>query len=141
VDRFNDFSVSAYAGAGDVRMMMLHRSTTEESIRLFFQDVYHMLVKILMNPFYRKGSRIVDLRLERAIKEVARLRLVPNGVYYYQHELIRLYALVVKYGGFFNLGETKNGGQSPETTQPHKSISGVNPVYATNDGLLPTCSI
>ena len=81
MDRFNDFSVVAYAGAGDLRMMMLHKATNEESIRLFFQDVYHMLVKILMNPFYTRGTRINDPRFERAIKEIARLRLVPAGVY------------------------------------------------------------
>ena len=81
VDRFNDFNVVSYAGAGDIRMMLLHKFTNEESIRLFFQDVYHMLVKVLMNPFYKRGTRIVDPRLERAVKEVARQRLVPNGVY------------------------------------------------------------
>jgi hypothetical protein len=81
VDRFNDFGVIAYAGAGDLRMMMLHKSTNEESIRLFFQDVYHMLVKVMMNPFYKRGTRINDARLERAVKEIARLRLVPNGIY------------------------------------------------------------
>ena len=37
VDKFNDFNVAAYAGAGDIRMAMLHKSTHEESIRLFFQ--------------------------------------------------------------------------------------------------------
>ena len=62
-------------------MMMLHKSTSEESIRLFFQDVYHMLVKILMNPFYEMGSRIKDSRFDRTVREVARQRLVPTGAY------------------------------------------------------------
>lgn len=62
-------------------MMMLHKWTSEESIRLFFQDVYHMLVKILMNPFYERGAPIRDLRFERAVREVARQRLVPTGAY------------------------------------------------------------
>ena len=62
-------------------MMMLHKTTNEESIRLFFQDVYHMLVKILMNPFYQRGSMIRDARFERAVREIARQRLVPAGAY------------------------------------------------------------
>ena len=70
----------AYAGTGDIRMMV-HKSTSEESIRLFFQDVYHMVVKILMNPFYERGSPIKDIRFERAVREVARQRLVPTGSY------------------------------------------------------------
>ena len=81
MDRFNEFSVVAFAGTGEIRMMMLHKSTNEESLRLFFQDVYHMLVKVLMNPFYKRGARVCDVRFERAVKEVARLRLVPTGVY------------------------------------------------------------
>lgn len=81
MDRFNDFSIVAFAGTGDVRMMMLHKSTNEESIRLFFQDVYHMLVKILINPFYQRATLIRDARFERAVREVARQRLVPSGAY------------------------------------------------------------
>jgi hypothetical protein len=80
VDRFNDFSVVSYAGAGDIRMMMLHKSTNEESIRLFFQDVYHMVTKKLMNPFYCRGSRIDDATFERTVREIARQTLVPIGV-------------------------------------------------------------
>ena len=38
-----------------------------------------MLVKVLVNPFYVKGERINDPLFERAIREVARQRLVPVG--------------------------------------------------------------
>jgi hypothetical protein len=92
VDKFNDFNVTAFAGVGDVRLMMLHKCTSEESIRLFFQvcdlpdaqykriqDIYHMLVKILMNPFYEHGSKIRDPIFERAIREVAKQRLSPTS--------------------------------------------------------------
>ena len=60
---------------------MLHKSTNEESIRLFFQEVYHMLVKVVMNPFYVRGSRIEDPMFERAVREVAKQTLVPSGAY------------------------------------------------------------
>lgn len=36
-DKFNDFQVAAYAGAGDIKMVLLHKNTHDESIRLFFQ--------------------------------------------------------------------------------------------------------
>lgn len=61
--------------------MMLHKSTNEESIRLFFQEIYHMIVKLLMNPFYKQGHRIEDPLFERAVREVARQTLVPTGAY------------------------------------------------------------
>lgn len=39
-----------------------------------------MLVKILVNPFYIRGARIQDSFFEKAIREVARQRLVPVGI-------------------------------------------------------------
>ncbi len=76
--------------------MLLHKNTSEDSIRLFFQvrviilptfmqflqDAYHMIVKILMNPFYERGNRIRDPVLERVLREVARQRLVPASTPY-----------------------------------------------------------
>jgi len=41
-----------------------------------------MIVKILMNPFYDRGTRIRDAVLERVVREVARQRLVPTSVSY-----------------------------------------------------------
>lgn len=42
-----------------------------------------MIVKVIMNPFYERGSRIRDPVLERVVREVARQRLVPASVAYY----------------------------------------------------------
>ena len=81
MDKFNDFSVVCYAGTGDIRLMMLHKSNNEESIRLFFQEVYHIIARKLMNPFHSYGSKFDDALLERAVREVARQTLVPAGVY------------------------------------------------------------
>ena len=66
-----------------MRMILLHKTTSEESSRLFFQDVYHMLVKILMNPFYVQGSKINDPKFEKAVRELARHRLLPVHSYPY----------------------------------------------------------
>ena len=81
VDRFNDFSIVSYAGTGDIRLMMLHKSTNEESLRLFFQEIYHMVVKKLVNPFYQRGSKISDPVFERTVREISRQSLVPSGVH------------------------------------------------------------
>ena len=42
-----------------------------------------MVVKVLMNPFYKRGARIRDPVLERVVREVARQRLVPTSVSFY----------------------------------------------------------
>ena len=41
-----------------------------------------MLVKIIVNPFYIRGSRINDPFFEKSIREIARQRLVPTGAQY-----------------------------------------------------------
>lgn len=38
-----------------------------------------MVVKILMNPFYKKGSPFSDPYFERSVREIATHRLVPTS--------------------------------------------------------------
>ena len=58
VDRYRELLVSAYVTPGHVRFMLLHDGKSEDTVRNFFEDVYEMYLKVLLNPFYRPNSAI-----------------------------------------------------------------------------------
>lgn len=81
VDRFNDFSVSAYLTAGHVKLLLLHRTpqastaatrALEDSIRDFFTEIHELYLKNLMNPFYEPNSLLSSLSFDEHIKSVAK---------------------------------------------------------------------
>ena len=46
VDKFNNLMVAAYATAAHVKFLLLHDGRNEETIRLFFRDVYDIYVRV-----------------------------------------------------------------------------------------------
>eukprot|EP01056_Protomagalhaensia_sp_Gyna25_P000035 Protomagalhaensia_sp_Gyna_25__34@NODE_1017_length_2291_cov_16_232682_g810_i0_p2_GENE_NODE_1017_length_2291_cov_16_232682_g810_i0NODE_1017_length_2291_cov_16_232682_g810_i0_p2_ORF_typecomplete_len141_score21_83Sedlin_N/PF04628_13/7e23_NODE_1017_length_2291_cov_16_232682_g810_i0246668 len=51
VDRVGKMSVSAFVGANYTKLMLLHRPPkSDEAIRLFFQDLYELVIKMQLNP-------------------------------------------------------------------------------------------
>ncbi|KAI8098112.1 Sedlin [Gilbertella persicaria] len=72
IDRFNEFYVSCFVTAGNVKLMLLHDQKSEDSIKQFFTEVYELYIKILMNPFYEKNSTITNPSFDNRIKLVAR---------------------------------------------------------------------
>ncbi|CDH53446.1 trafficking protein particle complex subunit 2 [Lichtheimia corymbifera JMRC:FSU:9682] len=72
VDRFNEQYVSAFVTANNVKFMLLHDQKSEDSIRNFFNDVYELYIKILMNPFYEKNSPIANPQFDNRVKMIAR---------------------------------------------------------------------
>ncbi|KAF4670857.1 RNA-binding protein 42 [Perkinsus chesapeaki] len=90
VDRFNDFLISAFVGASNVRFLLLHRHASVRSpqqleqdvqnIRTFFQEVHQLFVKVQMNPLYglkTTGGRQVRCRhFDSAVKELGRRLLL-----------------------------------------------------------------
>ncbi|KAI8366355.1 Sedlin [Choanephora cucurbitarum] len=72
IDRFNEFYVSCFVTAGNVKFMLLHDQKSEDSIKQFFTEVYELYVKILMNPFYEKNSTITNPSFDNRIKLAAR---------------------------------------------------------------------
>ena len=46
VDKFNNLMVAAYATAAHVKFLLLHDGKNEETIRLFFKDVYDIYVRV-----------------------------------------------------------------------------------------------
>ena len=53
VDRCNDMIVSCMLTATNTKFLLLHENhKSEEQIKAFFNEVYELYVKIVMNPFF-----------------------------------------------------------------------------------------
>ncbi|KAI9314921.1 mbp-1 interacting protein-2a [Dichotomocladium elegans] len=72
VDRFNDQYVSAFVTANNVKFLLLHDQKSEDSIKGFFNEVYELYIKVLMNPFYEKNAQINNPQFDNRVKMVAR---------------------------------------------------------------------
>ena len=74
IDKFNNSICSAFVTAGCTKLILLHSNDLNEyNIRQFFNDIYAIYLKLLMNPFYIKGSPIKSKRFEKEIKNIAKL--------------------------------------------------------------------
>ena len=79
VDKFNKLICSAFISAGCTKFVLLHGSDINEyNIRQFFTDVYAIYIKLLMNPFYLKGSPIQSKRFAKSIASIAKLHFKVN---------------------------------------------------------------
>ncbi|XP_024520548.1 trafficking protein particle complex subunit 2-like [Selaginella moellendorffii] len=76
VDKFNELLVSVYMTAGRTRLMLLHDSRSEDSIKSFFQEVHELYIKILLNPLYVPGSRITSAQFDTRVRALARKYLL-----------------------------------------------------------------
>ena len=77
VDRFNDFLVSGFLAVSGVRLLLLHRpggtlGTGEEVIRIFFQEIYLLYTKLLLNPEYSPHGVIRSENFDRAVRDLAK---------------------------------------------------------------------
>ena len=52
VDKFNNLMVAAYATAAHIKFLLLHDGKNEETIRLFFKDVYDIYVRVREHTYY-----------------------------------------------------------------------------------------
>mmetsp|Transcript_11343 Transcript_11343/g.18226 ORF Transcript_11343/g.18226 Transcript_11343/m.18226 type:complete len:133 (+) Transcript_11343:1109-1507(+) len=74
VDKFNEFLISAFVCIGTTRFLLLHnKSMREDVIKKFFLDVYYVYLKLLMNPFYLKGSPIENMHFQQEIQRIGKL--------------------------------------------------------------------
>eukprot|EP01139_Manchomonas_bermudensis_P005546 Amastigsp_a175307_50.p2 type:complete len:146 gc:universal Amastigsp_a175307_50:32-469(+) len=67
-----DWHTSAYITAGGMRLMLLHDQKNEEFIRNFFVQVHELLVKHMLNPFYKINTPISSAAFEERVLRLLR---------------------------------------------------------------------
>lgn len=73
VDKVNHQNVSAFVTAGSIKFLILHSgSRSDDSIKLFFMEVYELYVKLSMNPFYKYDTPIISKNFDRRVRGAAR---------------------------------------------------------------------
>lgn len=72
VDRFNEQNVFAFVTAGGVRFLLLYEGRNEDTVKNFFQEVYELYVKLLLNPFYQFDTPILSPSFDQRIHALAR---------------------------------------------------------------------
>eukprot|EP00823_Brevimastigomonas_motovehiculus_P000290 TRINITY_DN10399_c0_g1_i1.p1 TRINITY_DN10399_c0_g1~~TRINITY_DN10399_c0_g1_i1.p1 ORF type:complete len:141 (-),score=22.70 TRINITY_DN10399_c0_g1_i1:194-616(-) len=73
VDKFNEYTISAFVTAGHIKFLLLHdHKTDENAIKSFFYEIYELYVKICLNPFYEKNSQITSKSFDERVKVVSK---------------------------------------------------------------------
>ncbi|KAJ2598285.1 TRAPP subunit [Coemansia sp. RSA 1285] len=76
VDRYNDWSVSAYVTPSNIRLMLLHEAKAEEAIKSFFTACHELYMKTLLNPFYQPNATIQSQAFDTKVHTLSKKYLL-----------------------------------------------------------------
>ncbi|GAA5828789.1 hypothetical protein JCM11251_005875 [Rhodosporidiobolus azoricus] len=75
IDKFQEWTVSAWLTPGGVKIVLLHELKNDDGIRLFFQEVWETYVKTLLNPFHELNAPIRSQTFDARVKASAKKHL------------------------------------------------------------------
>jgi len=75
VDKFNEWTVSAFITPANMKFVLLHEGKNDEGIRAFFMDVWELYVKTMVNPFHTAHTMIVSAVFDARVRASARKHL------------------------------------------------------------------
>lgn len=76
IDKFNQWYVSAFVTASQIRFLMVHDNRNDEGIKSFFTEMYETYIKHSMNPFYKVNTPIKSQAFEKKAQHMGRKFLV-----------------------------------------------------------------
>ncbi|GAA5857817.1 hypothetical protein JCM1840_000923 [Sporobolomyces johnsonii] len=75
IDKFHEWTVSAWLTPGGVKIILLHELKNDDGIRLFLQETWETYVKTLLNPFHELNAPIRNQTFDARIKASAKKHL------------------------------------------------------------------
>ncbi|KAI4521451.1 transport protein particle complex subunit [Schizophyllum commune Loenen D] len=73
VDKFNEWTVSAFITHGNMKFILLHEGKNDDGIRAFFTEIWELYVKTMLNPFHTAHtpirSTVFDARVQASAKK------------------------------------------------------------------------
>lgn len=76
IDRFNQWFVSAFVTASQIRFLIVHDHKNDEGIKNFFNEIYETYVKYSMNSFYEVNTAIKSPMFEKKAQMYGRKYLL-----------------------------------------------------------------